>query len=102
MYNYILHREFLKNKKTEEEEAVILSPDENVEVDLKLENLQEPEIKLENLQEPEIKLEQDSTENNISEIISLPVEIIKSENEQAKKSNIRKIKILNESETIVE
>jgi hypothetical protein len=101
MYNYILLREFLKNKKTEEE-AVILSPDENVEVDLKLENLQEPEIKLENLQEPEIKLEQDSTENNISEIISLSVEIIKSENEQAKKSNIRKIKILNESETIVE
>lgn len=93
MYNYILLREFLKNKKTDEE-VVILSPDENVNVEVNL--------KVEDLQEPEIELEQNSRESSVTEIISLPVEVVKLENEQTKKSSIKKIKILNGSETVTE
>ena len=93
MYNYILLREFLKNKKTDEE-VVILSPDENVNVEVNL--------KIEDLLEPEIELEQNSKESSVTEIISLPVEVVKPENEQTKKSSIKKIKILNGSETVTE
>jgi hypothetical protein len=93
MYNYILLREFLKNKKTDEE-VVILSPDENVNVEVNL--------KIEDLLEPEIELEQNSKESSVTEIISLPVEVVKLENEQTKKSSIKKIKILNGSETVTE
>ena len=93
MYNYILLREFLKNKKTDEE-VVILSPDENVNVEVNL--------KIEDLLEPEIELEQNSKESSVTETISLPVEVVKPENEQTKKSSIKKIKILNGSETVTE
>jgi hypothetical protein len=83
MYNYILLRDFLKNKENESDDLKKLEKDSIIE----------------KIPEDLTKNEDESLSEEISETISLPVEMIKIE-DQTKKSSIKKIKILTSTDAI--
>ena len=83
MYNYILLRDFLKNKENQSDDLKKLEKDSIIE----------------KIPEDLTKNENGSLSEEISETISLPVEMIKIE-DQTKKSGIKKIKILTSTDAI--
>lgn len=83
MYNYILLRDFLKNKEKESDDL------KKLEKDPIIEKISEDLLKDEDVSPPE----------DTTEIFSLPVEMIKIE-DQTKKSGIKKIKILTSTDVV--